>query len=335
MQILIVKMSSLGDVVQATPVVADLLKHFPDAQIDWVVEEAFAGLLRRVHGLRRIVPIALRRWRRQGFDAAARAEQRAFHALLRAEAYDAVLDVQGLIKSAWVARRARLNPGGFRATYGNGSDECGWEWPVRFMVDRPVPMDRRIHAVQRYRQLAARALGYGETPLPTYAFRTEALPQGRTLVLVHGTTRPDNEWPAAHWIALASRLAEAGWRVALPQADDAERQRAEHIVRQIGLRHPGAATVWPRAALTEVLDRMAGCAGVIGIDTGLSHLAVALRLPHVQIFSHPRAFRAGPLPCPFQISVGGAAAPGVDAVWQAWQQVAAAAPALAPAPASA
>lgn len=366
MNILIVRMSSLGDVIQAIPVVADLLAQYPKAQIDWVVEEAFAPLLTRVHGLRRVLPIAQRRWRKSRFSAAVRAEKQAFYAELHSTRYNAVLDLQGLVKSAWVARQARLAAGGFRATYGNASDLCSWEWPVRYLLDRPVPMERVIHAVQRPRTLAARALGYALAGAPRYGLQAQplagadALPV-RTVVLVHGTTRADNEWPVAHWVALGVRLAAAGWQVALPQASDAECARAQAIAQAItqavtqaiaqssGLgsalgsgpsSEPGrtsacpapasAVQVWPRLALPQVLDRLAASSGVIGIDTGLSHLAVALGLPHVQLFSQPRMARAGPLPCAHQLAVGGDAPPAVEVVWQAWQQVVLAAPQRTP-----
>lgn len=342
MNILIVRMSSLGDIVQAIPVVADLLAHLPQAQIDWVVEEAFAPLLTRVQGLRRVLPIAQRRWRKTPFAAATRAQRKDFRRQLQAQRYDAVLDLQGLVKSAWVARQARLAPQGFRATYGNASALCSWEWPVRYLLDRPVPMEPVLHAVQRPRLLAARALGYTAAALPRYLLQAQPLAAGdaipaRSVVLVHGTTRPDNEWPLAHWALLGAHLLAAGWQVALPQASESERARAQHIAQGIAAAQSAqtqpasaqalpatAVQIWPRLGLPQVLDRLAASAGVIGIDTGLSHLAVALGLPHVQLFSQPRIARAGPLPCPHQLAVGGDAAPSAEVVWQAWQHVSAA-----------
>lgn len=347
MNILIVRMSSLGDVIQAMPVVADLLAQYPNAQIDWVVEEAFAPLLSRLNGVRRVLPIAQRRWRNSRFARDTVAQKAAFYKALQAAPYDAVLDLQGLVKSAWVARQARLAAGGFRATYGNASALCSWEWPVRYLLDRPVPMERVIHAVQRPRLLAARALGYALAGPPRYGLQAQpagivepphlTMPRpasaadglpARSVVLVHGTTRADNEWPVARWVELGARLVAAGWQVALPQASEAERSRAEQIAQGIATMQPlqqQAVQVWPRLALPQVLDRMAASGCVIGIDTGLSHLAVALDLPHVQLFSQPRQARAGPLPCAHQLAVGGDAAPDVEVVWQAWQQVTAAA----------
>ncbi len=315
--ILIVKMSSLGDVVQSMPVVHDLRVALPDAAIDWVVEEAFAPLVERVQGVRRIVTIADRRWRKSRFSAHTRTERQAYLENLRAVGYDAVIDLQGLVKSALVARQARLAPGGFTASYGNRSEECGYEWPVRFLVDKPVTMPTRVHAVQRYRTLAAGALGYSFDPVPVYELRHVAAERQRAVVLAHGTTRPDNEWPEADWLALGRRLAAHGFEVWLPYASDAEQALAERLANAIGER----ARVWPRLSLAGVLDHMATASGVIGVDSGLSHMAVALDLPHVQIFSYPRAWRAGPVGRAHQRPVGGERAPTLDEVWAAWEQV--------------
>ena len=319
MDILLVKLSSLGDVIQTMPVVHDLLQQFPGCHIDWVVEEAFAPLVQRVQGLRNVVPMAGRRWRKTRFNAATQAERKTYLTHLQAQRYDAVIDFQGLVKSALVARKARLKPAGFRATYGNKSEACGYEWPVRWMVNKPVPMARRIHAVARYRALAAGALGYEVAGLPVYQLSTarafEALaPQANQIVFAHGTTRPDNEWPQSHWIELGQKLIAKGFQIALPQASDAEQLRCENIAQALG----PACTVWPRMPLAQLMDAMAACGGVVGVDSGLSHLAVALNLPHVQIFSQDRAWRAGPQGQAHQVAVGGGSAPDVAAVWQAW-----------------
>jgi heptosyltransferase-1 len=324
MRILIVKLSSLGDVVQTMPVVHDIRQAFPQAQIDWVVEEAFAPLVQEVSGVRRVLPIAQRRWRKSWFAAPTKLERAAFAKLLQAQAYDAVIDFQGLIKSALVARSARLAPGGFRATYANASEACAYEWPVRWLLDRTLPMPRRIHAVARYRLLAALALGYTAEGANIYPLIP--LPLGVPLserygvVLAHGTTRADNEWPEDRWIALGRQLIAQGHTVELPQAGAAELARVQRMAQALGPQ----ARVWPGLSLAQVAQRMAACSGVIGVDSGLSHLAVALDAPHVQIFSQPRAWRAGPVGCAYQVALGGNAAPGVPEVWAAWLAVGAA-----------
>jgi heptosyltransferase I len=318
LRVLIVKLSSLGDVIQALPVVHDIHRHVEGATVDWVVEEAFAPLLAEAAGIDRILPIAERRWRRRPFAADTMREGRGFRADLRRARYDAVIDCQGLIKSALVARQARLAPGGHRYSYANRSELCGYEWPVRFMVDRPLPMERRVHAVRRYRLLAARALGYEIADSPARVEWRFALPAsgGRDVLFAHGTTRPDNEWPDAAWADIARRLVAAGLRVVLPQAGAAEAARVARLAAAIG----AGVEVLPPMPLDALARRMAACAGVIGVDSGLSHLAVALDLCHVQIFSQPRVWRAGPVGCAWQLAVGGDAAPSADAVWARWQQ---------------
>jgi heptosyltransferase-1 len=328
MRILIVKLSSLGDVIQTMAVLPDVLEVFPNAQVDWVVEEAFAPLVQLAHGVRAVIPVGQRRWRKSYFSAATRAERQLFYARLRQDAYDAVIDFQGLIKSAWVGRAARLASGGFSTTYANGSDACSYEWPVRYLLQRSVPMPQRIHAVARYRLLAAQALGYSHMPLlqlpARYAWLLGAQPQGVNgvpeVVLAHGTTRTDNEWPDAHWLALARQLVTEGFSVGLPHAGPRELARVQALAQSLG----PAACVWPALGLDALACRMAASAGVVGVDSGLSHLAVALDLPHVQIFSQDRAWRAGPVGRDYQTVVGGAHAPDVAQVWERWQAVVAA-----------
>lgn len=317
MKVLLVKLSSLGDVIQTMPVVNDVLTALPDAQIDWVVEEAFAPLVVRVQGLRRVLPIGQRRWRKSFFQAETRAERRAFSADLQTQTYDAVIDFQGLIKSALVARTARLSARGFRATYANGSEACSYEWPVRFMLDKPIPMAHRIHAVARYRTLAAAALNYPLRGAASYRLAHQApgsMDLTGVVVFAHGTTRPDNEWPKESWVELGRHLIGLGFQIALPHSSASELAFANSVASALG----DEASVWPSLTLPQILDRMAACAGVIGVDTGLSHLAVALDLTHVQIFSQPRAWRAGPVGKLHQIAVGGEGPPDAQDVWRAW-----------------
>ena len=319
MRILVVKLSSLGDVVQTLPVVHDLQAHFPGVRIDWAVEEAFADLVRAAPGVDRVIPVAQRRWRKSRFAAATRAEWQAARTQLRAQPYDAVIDFQGLVKSAWVARQARLAPGGFSATYGNKSELCGYEWPVRFMLQRAVPMPTRIHAVARTRLLAARALGYdapgfAETP-PAYPWPLRAAAAPPQVVLAHGTTRADNEWPAAAWAEAGRALAGEGFALLVPQANDGEERFARRLAAEIGPQ----ARVLPRMHLAELLEVMQATSGLVGVDSGIAHMAVALNLPVVEIFSQPRVWRAGPVGRPHQCAVGGDAAPSVAEVVAAWR----------------
>ncbi len=334
MNILIVKLSSLGDVVQTLPVVADLLAAHPDARIDWVVEEAFAPLVARVVGIRRVVPVALRRWRRSWFSRTTRDERRRFRAVLRTTSYDVVIDCQGLIKSALIARTARLAPRGLRGSFANKSDACSYEWPVRFLLPNNQVMPTRMHAVARTRLLAAKLLGYAPqhdtsqdaarvafSGLPARATTlVPALAPTQRIMFAHGTTRMDNEWSVPNWCQLAHKLQEQqACTFVLPHASVREQAVCEAVKAQLG----DCAEILPRMDLAQLLDAMAACDGVIGVDSGLSHLAVALGLPHVQIFSQDRAWRAGPLPVgqggvPHQVAIGGTFVPSPEQVHQAW-----------------
>jgi heptosyltransferase-1 len=140
------------------------------------------------------------------------------------------------------------------------------------------------------------------------------------MVFVHGSSRDDKCWPEADWIALGQGLVHAGWRIALPQAGAVEQARATRIADAIGL----GAEVWPAMPLDALVDRLGGAQGVVGVDSGLSHIAVALDLPHVQIYNLPTAWRTGPQPAHghlHQVSVEGRPGPSLESVQRAWQQV--------------
>jgi len=330
LKVLIVKLSSLGDVVHALPAVQDIRRALPQAQIDWVVERAFAPLVQRCEGVQRVIPCELRRWRKAPLAADTRQQWQAFKADLQRARYDAILDLQGLTKSALVAWLARRAPQGRRYALANQTEGSGYEAPTRWVADVAVRVEPHVHAVQRSRVLCARALGYALPAQQSYGLLVRsAMADGRAeqlavgllsarpcVALVHGSSREDKQWPAAHWIALGQRLDAAGFDVALLHGSDEEERRSHALARQMP-----QAVVWPRLALDALTDALAGCAGVIGVDSGISHIAVALNLPHVQIYNHDTAWRTGPIGQPHQRCVYAHPTPGVEAVWQAWQQV--------------
>jgi heptosyltransferase I len=318
-RILIVKLSSLGDVVHAMPAVQDIRTALPQAQIDWVVEKGFAPLVMRCEGVLDAISCELRRWRKAPLAAATRTEWRSFRDLLRSRSYDAVLDLQGLTKSALVARVARLTEHGKRYAMGNRTEGSSYEAPTRWLADVAIALEPRVHAVQRSRELCARALGYAVPQPLRFGLRAQGQAHGpaKTVCLVHGSSREDKCWPQSHWLELGRRLIAQGFEIALPHGGDAERERSEAIARELGAQ----AQVWPRLDLGALADRMAGCAGVIGVDSGLSHIAVALDLPHVQIYNFDTAWRTGPLGSARQRAVYAQPTPSLDAVWQAWQAV--------------
>jgi heptosyltransferase I len=319
--ILIVKLSSLGDVVHAMPVVHDMLLACPDAQIDWVVEPGFAPLVRRVQGVRTVLECAQRRWRKAWWTREVRSQWRAFRGQMQAQHYDAVIDLQGLTKSVLVARLAR----GKRYGLANRTQGSGFEWPARWGVDEAIAVPPRIHAVDRSRVLCAQALRYPLQGSPRFGLQARALllPQAQqqgSVVFVHGTSRDDKLWPEAHWIALGERCIAQNNAVVLPHAGPIELARAQRIARALG----PCASVWPAMGLDALLDHLGTACGVIGVDSGLSHMAVALNLPHVQLYNFPTAWRTGPQPehgHAHQVSLQGQPCPELEAVWQAWQTV--------------
>ena len=319
LKILLVKLSSLGDVVHTMPVVQDIRQALPQAQIDWVVERNFAPLVQRCVGVRRVIACDERRWRKAPFSALTRLEWRNFRAALHSESYDAVIDLQGLTKSALVAWLARLTAQGKRFALANRTEGSAYEVPTRWVADMAIRIDVHVHAVQRGRELCAKALGYPISAIEDYGLMGHPLVKAQArpcVALVHGTSRSDKLWPVDHWIELARRLHEAGCELALPHGSPLEELRSHELADAM----PNA-TVWPRLDLGELTDALAGCVGVIGVDSGLSHIAVALNLPHVQVYNFDTAWRTGPQGHDYQRSVYANPSPSVDQVWQAWQSV--------------
>ena len=315
MRVLLVKLSSLGDVVHSLPAAMDLQAQVPDVHIDWVVETAFAPLLKMCPAVKRIIPCNLRQWRKRWWSNETRQAWRSFQQDLQSSAYDAVIDLQGLSKSALISKLATLTPNGKRYAMANRTEGSGYEAPTRWVADVALSCEWRSHALDRARHVCAQALGYAlTTPLQT---GLQALPhpdvQARTVALVHGSSRADKAWPLAHWQTLAHALQQQGFALALPHANDAELQTAQAVASACP-----SAVIWPRCDLMELTQRLAACAGVVGVDSGVSHIAVALGLPHVQIYNFDTAWRTGPKGCAWQQSVFARPTPSPDAVLSAW-----------------
>lgn len=317
LKILLVKLSSLGDVVHAMPAVQDIRRALPEARIDWVVEPAFADLVRRCEGVTKVIACDQRRWRRAPFSAETRQAFNAFRAELQTEAYDRVIDLQGLTKSALVAWLARLAPDGFRVALGNRTTGSAYEVPTRWVAHFAVYIPPRIHAVDRARVLCAHALEYPPEGEERFGLTASVSLVQAEVAFVHGTSRADKLWPEALWIDLGRTLIARGLAIGLPHGSDEERERAERIAQALGPQ----AQVWPRLSLGDLADRLAACAGVIGVDSGLSHIATALDRPHVQIYNHDTAWRTGPVKRPRQVSVFAQPHPSLEAVLASWGQV--------------
>jgi heptosyltransferase I len=284
LKILIVRVSSLGDVVHNMPMVADILRRHPGAVIDWVVEEAYVDLVRLNPGVRRIIPFALRRWRKSLFSSSMRLEMRGFRDALREEAYDYVFDTQGLFKTSLVMRMARLAHGGKRVGLANGTEDSGYEGISRIFHTMSVPVGSRTHAVERARIVAAAALGYAiDTPadfnLGAPALSPAWLPAQPYAVFFHGTARAAKQWSPAHWIRIARFLDERGIQVLLPWGSKDERAAAEQLAAQM----PNA-TVLPKLPMMEAVLLAQRASLAIGVDTGLTHIAAAYNRPTIELY---------------------------------------------------
>ena len=276
---LLVKPSSLGDVLHNLPVASDIARHYPGAQIDWVVEESFAALPRLHPAVRNILPVAVRRWRGRLLSAATWREIAVFRNTLAMQHYDIALDTQGLLKSALLMRGAD----GLRCGFDRGSAR---EPLAASLYQRTFPVATAQHAVERNRQLAAQALGYTLEERADYGIRPPAiarpawLGEGAYAVLLHATSRADKLWNEANWIALGRYLHEQNIRCILPWGSAIEQARSLRLTAAI----PDA-VVPPRLSLNEAAALLGGARAVIGVDTGLAHLAAALGVPTVGIYT--------------------------------------------------
>ncbi len=284
--VLFIKTSSLGDVIHHMPALAEARRRRPDARFSWVVEEAFAPLVRLHPAVDEVLPVASRRWRRAPLVASTWADLRAFVHKLRGRMFDEVIDTQGLLRTAIIARLAR----GRRHGYDRDSIRERLACPF---YDVRHPVSRHWHAIARNRALTGEALGYVPAGNVDFGLDRAALAPAiatRYGVLLHATARRNKEWPEERWIALGRRLAARGLELHVPWGDEAERLRSECIAAGI----PGACVV-DREPLDAVARRIAGAEVVIGVDTGLLHLAAALGVPLIGIFVGSEPGLTGPM----------------------------------------
>lgn len=274
--IVLIKTSSLGDVLHNLPVVTDIRRHLPAARISWVVEESFAALPALHPDVQQVIPVAMRRWRSAWW--ASRNERHATCRALRDQHFDLALDTQGLLKSALISRCTHAK-------------RCGYDWHsareplASWFYDRTFPVAKDQHAVERNRQLAAAALGYTVEGSPVYGIRTPdiALPwiaDNPYVVLLHATSRDDKLWDEQNWIALGKHLREVSLCAILPWGNEGERIRAERLCTAIP-----EAICSPRLNLNEAAALLGKARAVVGVDTGLSHLAAALDVPTIGIYT--------------------------------------------------
>ena len=276
MRVLLIKTSSLGDVVHTLPALTDAARALPGIQFDWVVEEGYAEIPAWHPAVTHVLPVAIRRWRKHPLQTFMRGDWRRFKARLRETRYDLVIDAQGLLKSAWLTRYVKAPVAGL--------DRASAREPiVSGFYDKTYAVPKDQHAIERVRQLFAQALGYVlPEGIGDYGLDRAGLADASTqsyLLFLHGTTWASKHWPESEWRALAERMNGQGRAVRLPWGNEVERARAERIVS--GLDN---AAVLPKLNLTGIAKVIAGARACVAVDTGLGHLAAALDVPTISLY---------------------------------------------------
>lgn len=317
-RILFVKLSSLGDVIHNLPAVSDVHAQRPDLEIGWAVEEPYAKLVALHPGVRYVVPIGLRHLRRNPFSIGAWRTVRGGLRGVSRGGWCQVIDTQGLVKSAFIARRAHA------PIFGHDRRSAREPAAAR-LYDVKLNVPRQLHAVERNRLLAAQVFGYAIESPASYGLVAPVsppawVPPRQYVVLLHAASRADKRWPDERWIALGRLLEGVGYAAVLPGGSDAERAAAARIAAAI----PGALAA-PGMNLAEAAALLAHASHVVGVDTGLTHLAVALERPTVGIYCATRPELTG-LHGARATSLGGpGAAPSVEQVAAALESASAAA----------
>ncbi|VFP80157.1 lipopolysaccharide heptosyltransferase RfaC [Candidatus Erwinia haradaeae] len=279
MKILIIKTSSMGDILQSLPALTDAMLVFPEIYFEWVVEEEFAQIPSWHPAVNRIIPIALRRWRKNWFTNIIRKERKKFKTDLQLYSYDAVIDAQGLIKSA--ALIIRLAKG-----IKHGGDIYSTrEFCASLWYDKRYSIPKKQHAIQRTRMLFAKSLNYN---LPTvtgdYSIVhnfSKKIPHDtkQYLVFIHSTTRRNKQWPETQWRKLIHYVQTTEFYVKLPWGNENELLRATRLAQGFSY-----VEILPKLTLEKIAYILTGARAIISVDTGLSHLAAALNCPNITLY---------------------------------------------------
>lgn len=285
MKILLIKMSSMGDIFHTFPAISDIRKHFPDAQIDWVVEDSFKEIVDWHPAVNKVIPIHLRRWVKQR-NRTAWQEFKAWRRELRQENYDIVIDAQGLLKSAVIARCAK-------STAIHGYDKHSareaithWFYKIQHQVDKEQ------HAVERSRQLVGKVLGYTPGEKLNFGINqnfTHIPKNPRKLIFIIGTSWVTKLWAADEWKALTQIALTANFAVEIIWGSPEEQAIADGIIASC----PGATRPERRLSITNIAEKLVEAAGVTGLDTGFSHLAGALETPTIALYGATSPTKVG------------------------------------------
>jgi heptosyltransferase I len=304
-KILLVKLSSLGDVLHNLPIVWDLRARFPKAQIDWVVEEGYVHLLEPLlskdglQGIDRIIPFGLRRWKKNLFKLDIWQQFFAFKKQLQAVQYDYVIETQGLLKSAVVCALAKKAADAIVAGLANATQYSGYEPIARNFYNQCVQVLIDCHAVDRSRWVMCSAFNwplldrtntpffYPESFTQNLGEHNLAGIQKPYVLCFHSTAREAKRWSNQNWVELGNVLARHGYQVVFPWGSSSEKE----ISTQIAMKIPGA-LVPPAFSIEEAFSVIAGAALTVGVDTGLTHLAAVLGRPTVEIYCDSPRWKA-------------------------------------------
>ena len=282
MRVLIVKTSSMGDLIHTLPALTDAKRAIPQIQFDWVAERGFSEIPHWHPAVENVIVSDLRKWKKQPFASWLSSEYMTFRTALASQDYDLVIDAQGLIKSSWlIARLAHGEVAGY-------DRKSAREGLASMVYNRKYTVSRSLHAVERTRSLFAQSLGYELSGRPD-AGLVHGNSSDQTVWLIHGTSRVDKEWPESQWIELARALVHKGMQIHLPGGSEAEINRAHRIASYCD------GVVHQSVGLTEIKSLMAKAAAVVAVDTGLAHLADALQKKLVMLFGPTQPGLVGPL----------------------------------------
>lgn len=296
-KILLVKLSSLGDVLHNLPIVWDLRARLPDSQIDWMVEEGYVHLLEPLlsrdgfRGIDRIIPFGLRRWKKNLFKLSSWKEFLSFRKTLQSTTYDVLIETQGLLKSAVVCALAKKSSGSVVAGLANATEFSGYEPLARSFYNQLVQVPTKCHAVDRSRWVMCSALDWplmerGNTPQFYPSEYIVGIPKNVILgfrtpyvLCFHSTARESKRWSNSHWIKFGNALSALGYQVVFPWGSASEKMISELLAAQVA-----NAFVPPAFSIENAFSVIADAVLTVGVDTGLTHLAAVLEKPTVEIY---------------------------------------------------
>lgn len=279
MRVLLVKLTSMGDLIHALPAITDATKAIPGITFDWVVDKNFSEVASWHPSVKKIIQTSHRTWKKNPWQTYKSEEFKQFLHSLREESYDVIIDGQSNFKSALITRLAK----GTRHGYDKHSVR---EWVAHLAYQKKHQVDKRFHAIKRLRMLFAQALNYPFVDdQPDYGILNHSFPAlpfslpKPYLYFVHNASWSTKLWPENHWHRLVEFAAQNQLNVILPWGNAEEKNRAERIASG----HANA-MVLPFCTLSQHAQILKESRGAICSDTGLSHLAASLNIPAVTLY---------------------------------------------------